>query len=60
MVKKLLKLFMKAMLQKTNQKDFRIVNVIERKGNKSYMLTEKVMIIHLTVGLIKMTLYKKE
>ena len=37
MVKKLLKLFMKAMLQKTNQKDFRIVNVIERKGNKLHV-----------------------
>ena len=37
MVKKLLKLFMKAMLQKTNQKDFRIVKVIERKGNKLHV-----------------------
>ena len=37
MVKKLLKLFMKEMLQKTNQKDFRIVNVTERKGNKLHV-----------------------
>ena len=28
---------MKKMLQKTNQKDFRIVNVIERKGNKLHV-----------------------
>ena len=39
---------MKKMLQKTNQKDFRIVNVTERK-EINYMLTERVMIIHLTV-----------
>ena len=28
---------MKKMLQKTNQKDFRIVNVIERKANKLHV-----------------------
>ena len=39
-------------LQKTNQKEFRVEKVIKKKVI-NYMLNEKVMIIHLIVGLIK-------
>ena len=41
-------------LQKTNQQEFRIEKVIKRKV-KNYMSNEKVMIIHLIVGLIRKT-----
>ena len=37
MVKKLLVLFMKKELQKTNQEEFKIEKVIKRKGNKLYV-----------------------
>ena len=46
--------FYKKELQKTNQKEFRIENVIKKKGN-NYLLNWRVMIIHLLVGLIKKT-----
>ena len=36
-VKKLLELFMKKELQKTNLKELRIEKVIKRKGNKLYV-----------------------
>ena len=39
-------------LQKANQEEFRIENVIRQKGDKLYV-NRKVMIIHLIVGLIK-------
>ena len=41
-------------LQKTDQKEFRIEKVIKKK-EINYLLNGKVMIIHLTVGLIKKT-----
>ena len=37
MEKKLLAVFMKKKLQKTNQKEFRIEKVVKRKGNKLYV-----------------------
>ena len=47
-------------LQKTNQKEFRIEKVIKKKENKLFvkwevMIIMKIMIIHLIVGLIKVT-----
>ena len=47
-------------LQKTNQKEFRIEKVIKKKKNKLFvkwevMIIMKIMIIHLIVGLIKVT-----
>ena len=36
--------------QKTNQKEFRVENVIKRKGDKYYKLNKKAMIILLAVG----------
>ena len=42
--KKLLELFMKKDCKKTNQKEFRIKKVIQRKGDK-YMLNGKDTII---------------
>ena len=44
--------FYEKLLQKTNQKEFRIEKVIKRKGDK-VMSNGKVMIIHLIFGLIK-------
>ena len=44
-------------LQKTNQKKFRIEKVLKRKDD--YMSNGKGIIIHLIVGLIKKTLYKR-
>ena len=46
-------------LQKTNQKEFRIEKYLREKVI-SCMLNGKGMIIHLIVGLMKMTLYKNE
>ena len=37
MVNKLLEVFMKKKLQKTNQKEFRIEKVLKRKGDKLYV-----------------------
>ena len=37
MVKKLLEVFMKKELEKTNQQEFRIEKVLERKGDKLYV-----------------------
>ena len=47
----------KKMLQKTNQKEFRVEKVIKRKGDQAinYTLNGKAMIILLIVGLIKKT-----
>ena len=47
-------------LQKTNQKEFRLEKVIKKKENKLFvkwevMIIMKIMIIHLIVGLIKVT-----
>ena len=42
-------------LQKTNHQKCKIEKVIKRKG-KNYMPNGKVMIVHLIVGLMKMTL----
>ena len=44
-------------MQKTNQKEFRIENVIKKK-EKNYMSNEKGLIIHLISGLIKMCYMK--
>ena len=44
--------FYEKKLQKTNQKEFRIAEVIKRKG-ENYRSDGKVIIIRLTVGLIK-------
>ena len=44
-------------LQKTNQKEFRVEKTIMKKVI-NYMLNGKATIVLLTVGLIKMTLYK--
>ena len=44
--------FYKKVLQKTNQKEFRIEKVIKRKGDKLY-IKWKVMIVHLIAGLTK-------
>ena len=41
-------------LQKTNQQEFRIENVIQKKVI-NYMSNEMVMIVHLIAGLIKET-----
>ena len=46
-------------LPKTNQEEFRIEKVINKKGD-NYMSNGKDMIIHLIVGLIKKMLYKNE
>ena len=40
--------------QKTNQQEFRMENVIKRKGD-NYISNGKVMIVHLIAGLIKNT-----
>ena len=45
-------------LQKTNQEEFRIEKAIKRKKKKWSTSNGKAMIILLTVGLIKNTLYK--
>ena len=37
MVQRLLEAFMKKKLQKTNQKEFRIEKILERKGDKLYV-----------------------
>ena len=42
-------------MHETNHEEFRIENLIQRKGDKLY---GKDMIIHLIVGLIEKTLYK--
>ena len=44
-------------MQKTNQKEFRVEEVIKREDDK-YMSNGKAMIIRLTVGLIKKRQYK--
>ena len=59
MVKKLLEHFMKRVMQKANQEEFRIEKVIKRKGNKLYVKW-KTYDSSLIVGLIKKTLYKNE
>ena len=46
-------------LQKTNQKEFRIENVLKRKGDNC-MSNEKDIVIHLIVGSIKEISYKNE
>ena len=46
-------------MQKTNQKEFRIENVIKKKVI-NYIPNRKVMIIPLIVGLLKKMLYKSE
>ena len=56
-VKKLLETFTKKKLQKTNQEDFRVKKVIDKKGDIA-MLNGKATIVVLTVGLIKKTQYK--
>ena len=45
-------------MQKTNKKEFRIENVIKENAI-NYMPNRKVMIIHLTVGLLKKILLHK-
>ena len=45
-------------MQKTNKKEFRIENVIKENAI-NYMSNRKVMIIHLTVGLLKKILLHK-
>ena len=49
--------FYKKKLQKTNQEDFRVKKVIDKKGDIA-MLNGKATIVVLTVGLIKKTQYK--
>ena len=49
---KLLAVFMKKKLRRTNQKEFRIEKEIKRKGNKLYVKW-KAIIILLIAGLIK-------
>ena len=44
-------------MQKANQKEFRVEEVIKREDDK-YMSNGKAMIIRLTVGLIKKRQYK--
>ena len=46
-------------LPKTNQEEFRIEKVINKKDD-NYMSNGKDMTIHLIVGLIKKMLYKNE
>ena len=52
MVKRLLEVFMKKKLQKTNQKEFRIEKYLKQKVINC-ILNEKDMITHLIVGFIK-------
>ena len=47
--KKLLERFTKKIAKKTNQKEFRIENVIKRKSNRLYV-KGKAVIVHLIVG----------
>ena len=54
---KIVGMFYKKELQKPNQKQFRVEKVIKKKSI-NYMLNGKATIVLLTVGLIKMTLYK--
>ena len=54
---KIVGMFYKKELQKPNQKEFRAEKVIKKKSI-NYMLNGKATIVLLTVGLIKMTLYK--
>ena len=54
---KIFGMFYKKKLQKPNQKQFRVEKVIKKKSI-NYMLNGKATIVLLTVGLIKMTLYK--
>ena len=54
---KIVGMFYKKKLQKPNQKQFRVEKVIKKKSI-NYMLNGKATIVLLTVGLIKMTLYK--
>ena len=49
---KIIGTFYENKFQKNNQQEFRIQNVIRRKGD-NYMSNGKVMIIHLIAGLIK-------
>ena len=56
-IKRLLEVFIKKELQKTNQKDFRIEEILKRKGGKLYVKLS--YIIHLIVGLIKKISCKK-
>ena len=49
--------FYKNKSQKTNQEDFRVKKVIDKKGDIA-MLNGKATIVVLTVGLIKKTQYK--
>ena len=49
--------FYKKKSQKTNQEDFRVKKVIDKKGDIA-MLNGKATIVVLTVGLIKKTQYK--
>ena len=51
---KLVGTFYRKELQKTNQKEFRVEQVIKRKAI-NYMLNGKAAIILLTIGLIKNT-----
>ena len=54
---KIVGMFYKKELQKPNQKEFRAEKVIKKKSI-NYMLNGKATIVLLTVGLIKVTLYK--
>ena len=56
MVKNLQEHFIKKQLQKTNQKKFRIEQVLKKKVI-SYMLNGKIMITHVIAGLIKKIQY---
>ena len=56
---KIVKIFNKKELKKTNQLKFRLENVIRRKGDKLYVKWEKMM-IPLKVGLIKKNIAKKK
>ena len=52
-VKNLLEHFPKKNCKKQNQKELRIENLIKRKDEKQHVKHEKVIIIYLTVGIIK-------
>ena len=52
-VKNLGEHFPKKNCKKQNQKELRIENLIKRKDEKQHVKHEKVIIIYLTVGIIK-------